>query len=572
MSKTRRPLLCLVIAWCLLLTGVAQASTAAGVKQTVDTAAWSGPGPKPAKAQTAMSLKQRRAQVAKDRSDQQLRNPLDRVEASDRFRDWQLKSVPLDEKKNDQPAKGAAADPLIKAISLRTELRDSAGNIRGLNDALADPKIKVFGTMPPVDGEKFTVVSNVFYSTNSGVGQDLGPKPVKVRLAWTCSVYGYYARYTDYRTVTVPAMYQAQPGDGTVVRFDFTFDEKVCRESIERNEKAASPNPYDGSMWFGVTVQGTNYDGSDVEWTGGTGPDVNGFALSGLPDSQTYGSGCSTNAAGARPCTKTRGLGIDTATGSFKGSATDAALPGITPTLISRSSYASNNSASGPLGTGWSVNWDTKLDVSTDGDVTLVAEDGSRYPFAQDDTGAFRAPLNAHSTLRKTASGYELKSQLGDRLTFDPSGNLLKRKTYQGGETTYSYSDSGQLAQLVTPEGRTADFTYSGGLISEISISDGRKISYSYTSGRLTSVVGLDGQQTRYSYNDAGWPLAEHYGPPRKHHRQEHIRQFRTSQNAGSAVVRNHLPRLQERRDGYHHASWWYLDGRLQSKRPARRV
>ncbi|WP_187284637.1 DUF6531 domain-containing protein [Streptomyces sp. uw30] len=503
MSKKRRPLLCLVIAWCLLLAGVAQASTVAGVKQTVDATVRIGPGPTPAKAQTAMSLKQRRAQVAKDRSDQQLRSPLDTVEASDRFRDWQLKSVPRDEKKKAQSAKGAAADPLIKAWVLRTELRDSAGNIRGLNDGLADPKIQSFGAMPPVDGEKFTVVSNVFYITNSGVGQDLGPKPVKVRLAWTCSVYGYYARYTDYRTVTVPSMTQAQESHGTVVTFDFTFDENVCRESIERNEKAASPNPYDGSMWFGVTVQGTNFDGSDSEWTVGTGPDVNGFALSGLPDSQTYGSGCSTNVAGARPCTKTRGLGIDTATGSFKGSATDAALPGITPTLISRS-YASNNSASGPMGTGWSVDWDTKLDISTDGDVTLVAEDGSRYPFTQDDTGAFRAPLNTHSTLRKTASGYELKSQLGDRLAFDPSGNLLKRKTYQGGETTYSYSDSGQLAQLVTPEGRTADFTYSGGIISEISISDGRKISYGYTSGRLTSVVGLDGQQTRYSYDDAG--------------------------------------------------------------------
>ncbi|MEU9654245.1 FG-GAP-like repeat-containing protein [Streptomyces sp. NPDC048110] len=387
---------------------------------------------------------------------------------------------------------------------MRTELWDSAGNLRALNDAISDPNVQAFGVIP-THGEKFTVKSQVFYMTDGLTQKDFGPQPVDVRLGWTCSVYGYYAEYSDPKTVIAPSIIHTGDQPGGAVSFSFTFDENVCRESIERNESSPSPNPYNGAMWFSATVMKRQLNGEFLEWEGGDGPNVDGFALAELPDDQTYGSRCQSNTASAAHCTTSRGAGVNTATGAFAQSVSDVSLAGSNPVNLERI-YSSNNSAAGSLGAGWTGNWDANLDVSSDGSITFLAEDGSRYSFIEkpSDPGTYTSPWTARSTLRKSSTGYELESQQGETLHFDGAGKLLKRRSFQGQETKYSYGESGRLTRITSPDGRTADFTYSGSLLSQISTSDGRNVSYAYKDGHLTEVTKPGLGKVVYGYDQVG--------------------------------------------------------------------
>ncbi|WP_406858742.1 DUF6531 domain-containing protein [Streptomyces sp. HUAS MG47] len=434
-----------------------------------------------------MTLKERRAQVASEKT-------LGRMSSAALPQSG--KSMP---EKSGGKAKlrteAAAEEVQYTAKIERAEVWDASGRLRGWDE----PGGHGF---TPRDGEKFTVKGWVFAG-----GIDTGSAPVNVRFGWVCGVNlnepikntvdspmpkVYYSA-----PVTVSAPSHLTPGEGAPVSFSVTFQRSDCLDDIKRNDGKAKPDPYVAPMGWQVSVQGQGLDG-----TYDSARSVLGIALADLPGNQTFGSSCGSNSASAPACAGSRGVGVNTATGAFSQTVTDASVPGTLP-LDLRRSYSSNNIVSGSLGAGWSASWDARLDEQTNGNVVFRAEDGSQYPFTKTADGTYASEAHVGSTLTKTATGYELKTRVGNIVGFDASGNVTEQRDRQGRKSSFEYS-SGRLVGVTTNTGQRATFAYSGSLLSEISLWDGRKVSYEYTGGRLTSFMGPDGKPVNYGYDAGG--------------------------------------------------------------------
>ena len=436
-----------------------------------------------------MTLKERRAQVASEKA-------LGRMSSAALPRAGNSALSKPGGKVNLRAEAAAEEIPYTAEIE-GIEVSDASGKLRGWNKAAGS-----LHGFTPRDGEKFTVKG---WITAGGIAT--GSAPVNVKLGWVCGVNLNEPIQNTVDTpmptwhysapVTVSAPSHLTSDEGTPVSFSVTFQRGDCLDDIKRNEAKAKPDPYVAPMGFDVRVLGQGLDGTYSQARR-----VLGLALADLPDNQTLGSSCGSNSASAPTCSGSHGVGVNTATGAFSQAVTDTSLPGTMPLDLWRS-YSSNNAASGSLGSGWSASWDARLDVQSNGDVVFRAEDGSRYPFAKTSDGSYASEAHVGSTLTKTATGYELKTRVGNTTGFDDSGNITERRDRQGRKTSFEYS-SGHLAGVTTNTGQRATFAYSGSLLSEISLWDGRKISYEYTAGRLTGFTGPDGKPVRYGYDTGG--------------------------------------------------------------------
>ncbi|MFE2972784.1 putative adhesin [Streptomyces sp. NPDC059340] len=409
------------------------------------------------------------------------------------------------------------------------DLYDSSGAL--ISFGRWDPvnPINAVGFLPR-EGETYTVKTNVYYNKDQGGGseqeEDDGLENVDVKLAVTCIVplVGTDSWYSDVKTVSAPSYIHSPewvhlgggPGPakfpGTPVSFSYKYDPEACARPL----KTTSFYIQTGPPQFFFSILYKDKDGNFPIWSQGPSYDVMGTDFASVPDSQTYGTSCNSNSGSAAHCQTYGGRGVNTATGAFAQSFTDASLQGTIPFDITRN-YSSNNGtsglqksrllasspSSGSLGPGWSAPWEASLENEANGNVTFHSEDGSRYTFTKTDTG-FTAPVTAHSALSSTTDGYILENPVGDALSFDQNGRLASKRNRQNQVTQFSYTNAGKLASVVNPSSRTATFQYKDDLLSGITLSDGRSISYEYTDGRLSGVTGVDGKRVGYGYDSSG--------------------------------------------------------------------
>ncbi len=225
------------------------------------------------------------------------------------------------------------------------------------------------------------------------------------------------------------------------------------------------------------------------------------------PQPQTYGAGSSADAVNpagyfAEP--------VNTATGAYSTTETDASLPGIGVPFRFVRYYTSPDPYTGPLGPGWTDSMNVFLSGSPQSNVTLSSENGQQTVFNGAGNGTYSAPAGVHSVLTDVSGGgWLLVRHNSDHLLFDAAGHLISETDRNGVGLTFSYSPSGQLASVTDFAGRTVSFSYNAsGLLSQMSFPPGRTVSYSYNgSGELTSVTDAAGGTTSYSYDPAG-PLA----------------------------------------------------------------
>ncbi|MFF4085178.1 DUF6531 domain-containing protein [Streptomyces sp. NPDC001777] len=365
----------------------------------------------------------------------------------------------------------------------------------------------------PKQGESYTYTAEVYYDWEGGgteEEEEKGEQSIEVIPEAFCSGKNEQAWLGSPIIVTAPSWIHSvnwgrpnQKLPGAKVSFSYKYDSQMC---IEANKWGGSEPTY-----FSISILGKLSDGTlpQDEWNQ---EGAFGWGIAGIPVNQTYGSSCGSNSAGAAHCQSSRGVGVNTATGAFAQTYSDATLPGTVPVDMTRS-YASNNrdpgtkaaagDFSGILGEGWTTPWDAKLEKKTNGDIVFHAEDGSLYPYEKISDG-YRAPATAHSELKASADGYQLRLVGGETLTFDQEGRLAKASDKQGRIVTYNRDSSGELSSLVTPSGQKAEFTYVDSRLSAITLSDGRKASYGYTDGRLSRVTGVDGSKVNYEYDSAG--------------------------------------------------------------------
>ncbi|MCL5446211.1 MAG: DUF6531 domain-containing protein, partial [Actinobacteria bacterium] len=238
------------------------------------------------------------------------------------------------------------------------------------------------------------------------------------------------------------------------------------------------------------------------------------------------GGGASTN---LRQCSS--GDPVNCATGDLYETATDLSVAGIGGGLqLTRTYNSLDASVSSPFGYGWSCSYCISLDVTTSGAIATLAN-GSTLSFSEDPSGTFSAPSYEYATLAANPSGgYDLVLRADTTFSFSSSGQLLSIASPNGVNTTLSYSASGTLSTVTNtsgrslsftsnsaseitsvtdPLGRTLDYTYdSNGNLTSVTEPDGKSWSFGYNSSHLlTSMTNPDGATTTYTYDAAGMRL-----------------------------------------------------------------
>ncbi|MFG2311941.1 RHS repeat-associated core domain-containing protein [Streptomyces sp. NPDC048566] len=244
-----------------------------------------------------------------------------------------------------------------------------------------------------------------------------------------------------------------------------------------------------------------------VDVAGGRGGVVTVMTLAhGIPTDQTYACApecASLSTAFAQPQAQ-RGASVNTATGAFSGSFTDAQQSSVGGGLDLTRRYSSDNTAASSLGQGWTLPWDAQLAKDADGNITYTSESGAKYPYTKKSDGTFTDPATSRSALKSLDDGtYTLTTPDKRTLSFDSGGHLTSSKNRSGQGVTYRYA-AGHLASVTDAAGRTSTATYSGDLLSRVQLADGRHVDYGYTASRLTSVTGTDAKQITYGYDTGG--------------------------------------------------------------------
>ncbi|MGW4840081.1 scabin-related ADP-ribosyltransferase [Streptomyces globisporus] len=450
-----------------------------------------GKAPRPAESQKAMTLAERRSQVENDPN-----------KAGDPPRRSQNIKKPTGRNGH---AKSSAWT--YGAWVTLTEVLDSSGKLLAEASSKGTEPIQK-GTYVPEHGETYTFREHVqSHRVDAPWDNDDGPQLVRTQIRWGCYVNGEFnvapgdlpdSKYMEADPVAVMAP-SVVTDDVAIIEHKITFDENMCAEEIRRNESLPVPDSYFFPTAFMISTHEEDVpDGGYPSEPGGTGS-VRGYALSEVPNNQTYGSKCQKNLAAVSRCTGQNGVGVNTATGAFSQEVTDIQAPGFGSPQLHRT-YSSNNTTSGALGTGWASSWDARLIVADDGNVILQSEDGSKYPFTRNADGTFTGPASANATLLKTSSGYKIQSPLNETIDFDSSGLLKNRKDAQGLITSYEH-ESSRLKKVIGPFGGSASLAYEGGLLTSVKTSDGRGVTYGYEGGRLASFKNTDGSTVKYEYD-----------------------------------------------------------------------
>jgi RHS repeat-associated protein len=176
---------------------------------------------------------------------------------------------------------------------------------------------------------------------------------------------------------------------------------------------------------------------------------------------------------------------INLGTGSYFYQYQDLYIPGRGLPLVIARSYNSMDNKNGPFGSGWTFNYNLNLTVASNGDVTVVREDGHTDTYALNPDGTYSLPLNVFDTLVKN---------LDDTYTLTTKD-----------QTKYNFSPEGKLINIIDKNGNQIDLTYTGESLTKVTDASGRELIFSYDSaGRIISITDPIGRVWSYSYDDNG--------------------------------------------------------------------
>lgn len=217
-----------------------------------------------------------------------------------------------------------------------------------------------------------------------------------------------------------------------------------------------------------------------------------------VPDTQTLGP-CGPTGSVNNP-TACLADPVNTATGNYVTTVTDASLPGIGLPFEFTRTYNSADSTSGDLGPGWTHSYADSLAVQPNGDVEYRAATGQEALFVLQPDGSF-AGLGVRAKLTADNDGYTLTTPHQERYRFDTSGRLLSLSDRNDNQLSLAY-ESSNLSTITDTAGRVIQLTHDpSGLLTGLLLEDGRSVTYGYTDGALTSVTDMRAGITTYSYD-----------------------------------------------------------------------
>ncbi|MFB6130493.1 MAG: DUF6531 domain-containing protein [Salinigranum sp.] len=192
--------------------------------------------------------------------------------------------------------------------------------------------------------------------------------------------------------------------------------------------------------------------------------------------------------------------GVNTANGNLFRAWEDLSIGARGGRLRLFRSYNGNLSAEhGPVGFGWTLNYDRRLEARADGSVVFFDADGSTLTFARTTSG-YTPPPGLHARLARNASGFTLWQLNGTREFYDANGTLRRIVDRNGNRVRLSYVD-GNLTAVSDDSGQRLDLRYdAAGRVTAVTDPLGRTVRYEYDVGDLVAVTDPTGATTRYEY------------------------------------------------------------------------
>ena len=178
-----------------------------------------------------------------------------------------------------------------------------------------------------------------------------------------------------------------------------------------------------------------------------------------------------------------------------------------------------DNSYDGPLGVGWTHNFNVRLSLDNSSGtavVTIKWGDGHKEYFQRGDSSY--VPVRCYTDVvlsDLSTGGYQAAFPDGTRYTFGQDGNLSEIKDLNGNTVTLSYTDAtypDYVTGVVDTAGRVIELSYTGGVITGIT---GPLTSVGFTygsSGDLTGITDGRGNTRTFKY-DAGHRLLQCLDP-----------------------------------------------------------
>ncbi len=173
-------------------------------------------------------------------------------------------------------------------------------------------------------------------------------------------------------------------------------------------------------------------------------------------------------------------------------------------------SYNSLDPYNGPLGKGWTHNYNLLIIPQSDGSLVLKRHDGNNVYFRLSNGIYYPdAKSGDTSTIVKNTDGtYTLATKYSTNYTFNTSGKLVTIQTSNGKTITLNYSGS-DLAGITDSTGRTIRITTNNGKIISITDFIGRTYSLTYTGDILSTIANLAGKTWQYTYDTNGRMLTK---------------------------------------------------------------
>ncbi|MDQ5826169.1 MAG: DUF6531 domain-containing protein [Chloroflexota bacterium] len=209
---------------------------------------------------------------------------------------------------------------------------------------------------------------------------------------------------------------------------------------------------------------------------------------------------------------------VHTYTGAFTYVYTDAVIAGRGPYINFVRTYSSNDSRVGPLGQGWSHNYNMRLANPGDGttDIILVGPQGRSDRYKHESDGSYTPPPNVHTSLvMNSAASYAARHKDQSEWLFDRAGRLVRITDRFGNHSDLEYDASSRLISIGDPAGRgVLTLTYDAdGRLSSVRdwAQPVREVKFEYDgSGRLlVKATDRTGQPTTYHYEDGSHRLTE---------------------------------------------------------------
>jgi RHS repeat-associated protein len=186
----------------------------------------------------------------------------------------------------------------------------------------------------------------------------------------------------------------------------------------------------------------------------------------------------------------------------------DVAAPGL-PLTFERTFAGDTISGRydlGPLGRGWSHNWQWSLAEAADGTVAILAPGGVRRIFQPDaryPDRYFAQPGDEGTLAPSVAGGFTLRESTGLLRSFGGDGKLAFVEDTNGNRITAEYDAGGRLGRLTHSSSQWFAFAYNAaGRIESVSDHVGRQVTFAYDASgeHLLSAALDDGRTVGYEY------------------------------------------------------------------------